>query len=229
MRTEPKVTLMAGVTRWRRGAGEALVTVGAVATLFAAYGLWGAAPATEAHQRDLDVRLAQQWTPPDGAEPAAAAPPQQQLPPLTIGEPMARLYLPRLGRHWVVVEGVAGDDIVSAPGHYPDTARPGEIGNFAVAGHREPGIFWDLDRLQPGDPVIVQTGWGYFTYTVSGTDIVAPTAVEVVAPVPDHPDAVPTVAVLTLTTCNPKWDNYQRLVVHATLTATSDTAPPDLD
>ena len=26
---------------------------------------------------------------------------------------------------------------------------------------------------------------------------------------------------LTLTTCNPKWDNYQRMVVHAKLVSTT--------
>jgi sortase (surface protein transpeptidase) len=41
--------------------------------------------------------------------------------------------------------------------------------------------------------------------------------VEVVAPVPGQPGVEPSEAMLTLTTCNPKWDNYQRLVVHATL------------
>jgi sortase A len=46
-------------------------------------------------------------------------------------------------------------------------------------------------------------------------EIVHPNAVEVVAPVPGRPGAAPTNAMLTLTTCNPKWDNYQRLVVHA--------------
>ena len=54
---------------------------------------------------------------------------------------------------------------------------------------------------------------------MTATEIVAPTAVQVVAPVPDQPGATPTVAMLTLTTCNPKWDNYQRLIVHAKLDA----------
>ena len=37
------------------------------------------------------------------------------------------------------------------------------------------------------------------------------------APVPGEPGATPERAVLTLTTCNPKWDNYERLIVHAEL------------
>ena len=38
-----------------------------------------------------------------------------------------------------------------------------------------------------------------------------------VAPVPGKPRAKPKKAMLTLTTCNPKFDNYQRLIVHAQL------------
>ena len=44
-----------------------------------------------------------------------------------------------------------------------------------------------------------------------------PTAVEVIAPVPGSPGQAATAPMLTLTTCNPKWDNYQRLIVHAQL------------
>jgi sortase A len=127
------------------------------------------------------------------------------------------LYLPRLGKSWVVVEGVAPRDIEYAPGHYPNTALPGDVGNFAVAGHRSPAIFWDLDKMRTDDPVVVETRTTYYIYLVTAVKIVAPTAVEVVAPVPGQPGEVPSVAMLTLTTCNPKWDNYQRLILHAKL------------
>jgi sortase A len=53
---------------------------------------------------------------------------------------------------------------------------------------------------------------------VPGREIVAPTAVQVVAPVPDHPDQTPTRALLTLTTCHPKYTANQRMIVHAVLT-----------
>ena len=52
-------------------------------------------------------------------------------------------------------------------------------------------------------------------YRVTSLEVVLPTAIDVVAPVPGHPGATPTEAMLTLTTCNPKWDNYQRLIMHA--------------
>jgi sortase A len=47
----------------------------------------------------------------------------------------------------------------------------------------------------------------------------------VVAPVPDRPGRKPTQALLTLTTCNPKFNNYQRLIVHARLAETVKRDP----
>jgi sortase A len=126
-------------------------------------------------------------------------------------------HIPRLHKHWVVVEGIRQADIRYAPGHYPSTAKPGQIGNFSMAGHRSPAIFWDLDTLRSGDAIVVETRTTFFVYRVTGSAIVAPTAVSVIAPVPGQPGAKASVAMLTLTTCNPKWDNYERLIVHAQL------------
>lgn len=118
---------------------------------------------------------------------------------------------------WIVVQGVTPEDIQYAPGHYPSTAMPGQVGNFSVAGHRTPAIFWDEDELKAGDPILVQTATTWYVYRVTSHEIVSPNAVQVVAAVPDQPGATPTAAMLTMTTCNPKFDNYQRLIVHAQL------------
>jgi sortase A len=80
-----------------------------------------------------------------------------------------------------------------------------------------PATFWDLDRVHPGDTIVVETRDNWYIYRVYQNHIVLPTAVEVVAPVPGQPGATPDRALLTLTTCNPKWDNYERLIVHAEL------------
>ncbi|MET0416324.1 MAG: sortase, partial [Actinoplanes sp.] len=116
-----------------------------------------------------------------------------------------------------------------APGHYPDTAKPGEVGNFSVAGHRIKKIFWRLDEMQTGDVIGVETRDSWYVYRVYDSDIVKPSAVQVVAPVPNEPAAKPTKALLTLTTCNPKYNNYQRLIVHAELVAKTkrDQSLPD--
>ena len=48
-------------------------------------------------------------------------------------------------------------------------------------------------------------------------------------PVPNKPNAKPTKSLLTLTTCNPKFNNYERLIVHAELVETvkRDAALPN--
>jgi sortase A len=43
--------------------------------------------------------------------------------------------------------------------------------------------------------------------------------------VPDHPGAVPTQRLLTLTTCNPKYSARTRLIVRAVLTSSLKKGP----
>lgn len=199
-----------------RTVGELLITAGLVLLLFAAYEIWGKAVIVERHQNDLDKQLAQMWGDPtpsaDPVQKAGAAPP---------GWAIARLYIPKLNKQWVVVEGVSLADIKWAPGHYPKSALPGAVGNFAVAGHRSPAIFWDLDKMSADDAIVVETRSTFFTYRVTARSIVKPTDVDVVAPVPGEPGAKPELAMLTITTCDPKWDNYHRLIVHAELQGSS--------
>lgn len=216
-----------------RGAGELMITFGLVLLLFAAYEIWGKAAIVGAHQNELDQQLSLEWgdpvVVPGGTESPEPEPEATVAPPP--GWAIARMYIPKLNKHWVVVEGVELDDIKYAPGHYPDTAMPGQVGNFSVAGHRSPAIFWDLDRVREGDIVVVETKSNYHIYRVTRNHIVLPTAVEVVAPVPGQPGATPTEAMLTITTCNPKWDNYERLIVHAKLIRSEPRAngpPPEL-
>lgn len=106
--------------------------------------------------------------------------------------------------------------LTRGPGHYPQTAKPGKQGNFAVAGHRTGwgAPFGDLDKLQPGDVVTVQDRKGRtFDYEVVGSEIVDPSDVWVIS---DDPlgTGQPT---LTLTTCDPPGINTKRLIVWAEL------------
>ncbi len=194
-----------------RGCGELLLTGGLAVLLFAGYIVWGKAAQVDATQGDLDRRLEDTWD-----DRAAAAP--DPGPPLP-GSAIARMHIPKLDKQWVVVHGVSQEDIKNAPGHFPGTASPGKKGNFAVAGHRSPPFCWDLDLLKPGDPIIVEDAANWYVYTVTEDRIIWPSQVEVVAPVPGKPGAKPTSAMLTLVTCYPKWDNYQRLIIHAEMTS----------
>ncbi|MEU4552744.1 class E sortase [Micromonospora violae] len=203
-----------------RVTGEVLITFGLVVLLFAGYEVWGKSAIVDAHQNDLNNELAQAWAPTDDPTVAPSAGPSVKPSPPVRGKPLAGLYIPTLDKNWVVVEGVTQQDIRFAPGHYPASALPGQVGNFSVAGHRNRATFWRLDELNEGDPIVVESKTDWYVYRVSQSRIVKPTQVEVVAPVPGEPDKKPTKRMLTLTTCNPKFDNYQRLIIHAELDRT---------
>ncbi|WNM27376.1 class E sortase [Demequina capsici] len=135
----------------------------------------------------------------------------------------AVMYVPRWGADYAkpIGQGVdkAGVLNVIGIGHYPGTAMPGGLGNFAVAGHRTTygKPFADIDRLQEGDSIVIQTADAWYVYTVTSHEIVLPTAVDVIAPVPDQPGASADGRYITLTSCHPRFSAAQRWVVHGQL------------
>ncbi len=92
------------------------------------------------------------------------------VPAAGTGSPVALLQVPRLGLQRVVVEGARAGDTQAGPGHVPGTAGLGQPGNAAVVGRRSAygGAFAHLDRLRPGDPVLVTTVQGQSVYRVTG-------------------------------------------------------------
>ena len=200
-----------------RSVGELFITAGMLLLLFCVYQLVWTNVEANRQQDAVADRLADDWRQP---APVAAPPP-----PLVLGEGFAFLRIPRLGRDFnvPVVEGVRDRDLSRGVGHYRQTARPGEVGNFAVAGHRatngEP--FRDLDRVRRGDALVVETETTWFTYVVDRTRIVKPTDVWVIDPVPGRPGSEPTRSLLTLTTCNPRWASTERLIVFSHLEETT--------
>jgi sortase A len=199
-----------------RVSGELMITFGLIVLLFAGYEVFGNSAKVDDEQDTLANELDDQWNDPT----VAPSTPVKAAPAAPGKDLVGRLYIPKLGRQWVVVDGVRPQDIRYAPGHYPDTAAPGKVGNFSVAGHRIRTIFWRLDELKSGDVIGVETRSNWYVYKVSRSEVVKPSAVEVVAPVPGKPGAKATKAMLTLTTCNPKFNNYERLIVHAELVET---------
>ena len=81
-----------------------------------------------------------------------------------------------------VVEGITEDVIKYFLGKFPESSMPGEVGNFAVAGHRVSDFtdaFINLYKVKTGDEVIVTTVDGRYTYEVDNSFIVDPDQVEV--------------------------------------------------
>ncbi|MEO6204600.1 MAG: class E sortase [Mycobacteriales bacterium] len=213
-----------------RGVGETLITVGVIVLLFCVYELTYTGVYTEQQQSRLGADLRHDW-----AEPAAT--PQQSLTRVPLGHGMAVIWIPKVGmvgdRATVVVEGVSTDDLKKGPGHYPRTAMPGGLGNTVISGHRTTygAPFNRVDELKPGDAIVLETRDAWFTYRVTGSRVVAPTAIEVTYAVPEDARAVPTQHLLTLTTCNPKYSARQRLIVRGQLETTlakSEGVPPAL-
>lgn len=202
-----------------RTTGEVLITLGVVVLLFVAYELWVTDLRNAGTQRRLHQQLTHTWQAP--AAPRTGQP--VTIPAVSLGQGLGVLHIPRFGRGYdpVIVEGVSTADLQEGPGHYPGTALPGQVGNFVVSGHRTTygHPFNRLDELRPGDAVVVETRDAWFTYTVTSLEVVDPTDVAVILPVPDRPGQRPTERLLTFTTCNPKYSAAQRLVLHGRLTA----------
>ncbi len=104
-------------------------------------------------------------------------------------------------------------------GHYPTTAREGEVGNFSVAAHRRTSgsNFRRIDTLSKGKQVVVETRDTFLVYEVTGHQIVDPKNTSVIAPVPNKPDLTPTERLMTMTTCHPEYGNSERYIVHLKL------------
>jgi sortase A len=136
------------------------------------------------------------------------------------GDSIARLEIPRIGLKKIVVSGVSVDDLRRGPGHYRNTAQPGQNGNAAIAAHRTAygSPFKDVDKLEPGDEIIVSNKLKErFVYKVRSTTIVDPSDISVLAPSDE--------AILTLTSCHPLYTAQQRIIVTAELDRDATNAP----
>jgi len=205
------------------------VSTGLLLLSFVAYQLWGTALYEHHAQDQLRTELAHKLHTPTTTAPPTTTPgatsttapaPVDQVAPTTpdpgVGTPIGLLTIPRMGMNGVaIVEGTDEHQLQQGPGHYVGTSLPGQAGNAAIAGHRTTygAPFYDLNNLQPGDPISIQTSQGVFDYQVVGSHVVVPSDVTVLAQ-SNTPE-------LTLTTCNPRYSAATRLVVTATLTKTT--------
>jgi len=218
-----------GLRLFARGLGQLLITLGVVILLFVVYELWGTNFYTKGQQRTLEKRIEHLW---QGSTPDITKVNVKNVP---LGSGIAVLRIPRFGKgyHMVIVEGTGYTDLTKGPGHYPGTALPGQVGNFAVAGHRTTYLapFNKIDTLRSGDAIVLETKSKWLVYRVKDIpaghgypavpfqEIVDPTDVKVAYAVPDQadPNKKPTLRLLTFTSCNPKYSAAQRIVVHAEL------------
>ncbi|ACZ29056.1 peptidase C60 sortase A and B [Xylanimonas cellulosilytica DSM 15894] len=215
--------------------GELLITVGVLLGLFVVWQLWWTDVVAVREQHQVLQALDWEAPPPAPEAPAGvepAAPVERRDPPPVDEEPafaevFAQLYIPRFGSDYVapVAEGIDRQQVldVLGVGHYPGTAMPGELGNFATAGHRTTfGRPYHLVAdLVEGDPVVVRTAATWYVYRVVSHEIVMPWQTEVISPVPGlrAGDPIPelTQRLMTMTACHPMFSARERYIVHAEL------------
>jgi len=128
------------------------------------------------------------------------------------GASLAVLEIPKISLRAPVLDGTDSLTLNRAVGRIAGTARPGEPGKIAIAGHRD-SFFRGLKDIAPGDALDLRTHVGKYVYVVDRIQIVAPRDVSVLQP--------EDTSALTLVTCYPFYyvgSAPKRFVVTAYLT-----------
>lgn len=212
-----------GQRSWRTWAGGLLIVAGLGLLGYVAWQYYGTTWISQRTQDRIVAEVRDRWTLEEAeVEPAVEFPE---------GDVTALIRIPRFGDDYVVpvLEGTSDEVLAAGYGHFEDTADPGEIGNYAVAGHRvthgEP--LRDMPLLEPGDEVIVETLRATYTYelTTGGDDLEIPfTETWVIGPLPTNPDpgeAQPAQEegqrLITLTTCAEIFRTDNRMIAFGVL------------
>jgi sortase A len=131
--------------------------------------------------------------------------------PTSAPDQVVRIQIPAINIDAPVVQGDGWEQLKKGVAQHIGSADAGQDGNVVLSAHNDVygEIFRYLDRLSPGDQVILYTQQRQYTYIVDRTVLVEPTAVEVMAST-----GGPTV---TLISCYPYLVDEQRIVVFARL------------
>ena len=203
--------------------GELFVTAGVFVLLFLGWQLWLNDLIVANEQRSEAIEFSEELG-------SAAIPDEPVEPGTDFGQPIisaavaeqsrfANIYVPRFGPDYVttIYEGVDASNVLKlGVGHYPGTQMPGEVGNFALAGHRTTwgAPFKQIASFQVGDKIYIQTADGWYTYVFRSLEYVPPTGVDVLEPVPQAPGLAATDRVITFTACNPMFSAAERIIAY---------------
>lgn len=122
-----------------------------------------------------------------------------------------RIQIPALNIDAPIVQGDEPEQLKKGVGQHIGTANPGEVGNMVLTGHNDTygEVFRYLDRLKPGNKIIIYTFARSYSYTIEGSILVKPDQVEVMNPTPYES--------VTLISCYPYMVDNQRIIVRARL------------
>jgi sortase A len=218
--------------------GVGLLVIGLSCLGYVGYQFFGTNVVSQQAYEQTTERLEREW-----AEPAPDDAPDADAPgtgdgvgtgdePRTAGtriqgDAIGLLRIPDLGADYVVpiLSGTDDETLTRGVGWYESSVAPGEVGNFAVAGHRvthgEP--FRRLLELDPGAVVEVETREAVFTYVLltAPRDLtVDDTETWVLEPDPIERTDRATREILTLTTCQDFFHSPDRSVAFAELVET---------
>ncbi|GGU49429.1 sortase A [Streptomyces cavourensis] len=195
-----------------RAVGEIFISLGVLMLLFVTYQLWWTNVRAEQIAGKETNRIQEEWA--NGAgKPGVFAP----------GQGFAIMHIPKLDVVVPIAEGIDKEKVLDRGmlGHYGEgklkTAMPeDEQGNFAVAGHRnthgEP--FRYVNKLVPGDPIVVETRDAYYTYEMTSIlPQTSPSNISVIEPIPAGSGFTEPGRYITLTTCTPEFTSTYRLIV----------------
>lgn len=131
--------------------------------------------------------------------------------PTSAPDQAVRIQIPSINVDAPIVQGDGWEQLKKGVGQYVGSPDPGQDGNVVLSAHNDVygELFRYLDRLAPGDQVVIYTQQRQYVYVVDRTVLVEPTAVEVMAS-----SGSPTV---TLISCYPYLVDTQRIVVFARL------------
>jgi sortase A len=130
------------------------------------------------------------------------------------------IEVPSMGLDKTLVNGISIDNLRDGPGHFPESAIPGQLGNTAIAGHRTTfgAPFFRIDEVEPGDQIVITTLAGRFVYIATETVIVGADDYAEVVPTRD-----PEQATISLISCHPRYTSRDRIVVRGVLDSTLST------
>lgn len=192
--------------------GEVFITTGVLMLLFVTYQLWWSN--VRAHQQAGSAahHLQQDWAS-GKRSPGTFAP----------GQGFAILHIPKLDVVTPIAEGTSKTKVLDRGmvGHYGEgatkTAMPdAKTGNFGLAGHRnthgEP--FRYINRLKPGDKIVVETQDDYYVYEMTSIlPVTKPSNTSVLDPIPKGSTFTQPGRYITLTTCTPEFTSKYRMIV----------------
>ncbi len=131
------------------------------------------------------------------------------------------LRIPRLGGDYAqeIGEGVSERTVLNTRiGHFPGTAAAGEVGNFALAGHRTShhAPLLRINELVVGDEILVETATSNIVYKFRSLEYVSASAIDVTWPTP-RSESPATTGTITFVACNPLRSTAERIIVYGVL------------